>query len=174
MSYTVDTGGKFVAGIYDIGGQFASSVADIRPPMSTCTHRRSVLILENGVFGTRTAKTQYRKFETNIPGKGTARLPVPISTISDDWSAYSAAGKYEDRSWKYINRSKTHDCENWDRGRAIPFLGIHKWDYRCRAWCTLRGEYLYDFKNPEVHNALMGFSGAREKVIHETKTSKIL
>jgi hypothetical protein len=43
----------------------------------------------------------------------------------------SAAGKYEDRSWKYINRSETHECGNWDWGRAIPFLGIHKWDFRC-------------------------------------------
>jgi hypothetical protein len=43
-----------------------------------------------------------------------------------DQSAYSAAGKYEDRSWEYINRSQTQECGNWDWGRAIPFLGIHK------------------------------------------------
>jgi hypothetical protein len=24
------------------------------------------------------------------------------------WSAYSAAGKYVDQSWEYINRSQTH------------------------------------------------------------------
>jgi hypothetical protein len=31
-----------------------------------------------------------------------------------DRSAYSAAGKYEDQSWEYINRSQTQDCGNWD------------------------------------------------------------
>jgi hypothetical protein len=44
-------------------------------------------------------------------------------------SAYSAAGKYVNRSWEYINRSHTHECGNRDWGRAIRFLGIHKWDF---------------------------------------------
>ncbi len=35
-----------------------------------------------------------------------------------DRSAYSAAGKYVGRSWEYIKRSKTHECENWDWGRT--------------------------------------------------------
>jgi hypothetical protein len=30
--------------------------------------------------------------------------------LSIDQSAYSAAGKYVDRSWEYINRSQTHEC----------------------------------------------------------------
>ncbi len=34
--------------------------------------------------------------------------------------------KIGDRSWEYINRLQTHGCENWDWGRAVPFLGIHK------------------------------------------------
>jgi hypothetical protein len=51
-----------------------------------------------------------------------------IPTIGQD---YSAAGKYVDRSWEYINRSHTHECGKWNRGRAIPFLGIHNWDFRC-------------------------------------------
>jgi hypothetical protein len=25
---------------------------------------------------------------------------------------------------------QTHECRNWDSGRAIPFLGIHKLDFR--------------------------------------------
>jgi hypothetical protein len=33
---------------------------------------------------------------------------------SHDQSAYSAAGKYVDRSWEYINGSQTHKCGNWD------------------------------------------------------------
>jgi hypothetical protein len=36
-----------------------------------------------------------------------------------------------DRSWEYINRSQTHECGNWHRGRAIPRKGIHKWDFLC-------------------------------------------
>jgi hypothetical protein len=31
---------------------------------------------------------------------------------SEDRSAYSATGKYVDRSWEYINRSQTHECGN--------------------------------------------------------------
>ncbi len=50
-----------------------------------------------------------------------------------DRSVYSAAGKYLDRFWEYINRSQTHECGNWNWGREIPFLGIRKWDFRCSA-----------------------------------------
>ncbi len=41
-------------------------------------------------------------------------------------SAYSAAGKYLDWSWEYMNRSQTHECGYWDWDRAIPRKGIHK------------------------------------------------
>ncbi len=30
-----------------------------------------------------------------------------------------------------VNRSQTHECGNWEWGRAIPFLVIHKWDFHC-------------------------------------------
>jgi hypothetical protein len=53
-------------------------------------------------------------------------------------SAYSAAGKYEDRSWEYINLSQAHECGNWDWGHAIPRKGIHKWDFRCSTADTLQ------------------------------------
>jgi hypothetical protein len=86
-----------------------------------------------------TAKTQYRKFETNIPRKGIAppQSQFPHSCVckrfifSHDRSAYSAAWNYVDWSWEYINRSQTHGCGNWDWDRAIPFLGTHKWGFRC-------------------------------------------
>jgi hypothetical protein len=42
-----------------------------------------------------------------------------------DRSAYSAARKYVDRSWEYINRSRTHEWGNWDWGHAIPRKGIY-------------------------------------------------
>ncbi len=89
-----------------------------------------------------TAKTQYQKFETNIPRTGIARpqSQFPHSSCvferfiySHDQSSYPAAGKYVDRSWEYINRSPIHECGNWDWGRAIPYLGIHKWDFRRSA-----------------------------------------
>jgi hypothetical protein len=39
---------------------------------------------------------------------------VSVSDLySIDRSAYSGAG-YVDRSWEYINRSQTHECEVWD------------------------------------------------------------
>jgi len=30
-----------------------------------------------------------------------------------------------------INHSQIHECGNWDWGRAIPFLGTHKGNFRC-------------------------------------------
>ncbi len=49
--------------------------------------------------------------------------------IFPEWSDYFAAAKYVDRSREYRNRSETYECRNWDWGRAIPFLGIHKFDF---------------------------------------------
>jgi hypothetical protein len=68
------------------------------------------------------AKTQYQKFETNIPRKGIAQpqSQLPHSCVcerfiySHDQSAYSATGKYVDRYREYINPSQTHECGNWD------------------------------------------------------------
>ncbi len=66
---------------------------------------------------------------------------VPISAFMRLWSIYIfprsiylfCCRKYVDRSWEYINRSQTHECGNWDWGRAIPRKGIHKWDFRYSA-----------------------------------------
>ncbi len=66
-------------------------------------------------------------------------LPVPTTYICkkfiyfQDRSAYSAAGKYVNRSWECINGSQTHECGNWDWGRVIPRKGIHKWNFPCSA-----------------------------------------
>jgi hypothetical protein len=62
--------------------------------LHSCTHRFTAQIKH-------TAKTQYRKFEINIPRKGTARLQSAFLDscfcerfiYSSDRSAYSAAGK---------------------------------------------------------------------------------
>jgi hypothetical protein len=45
-------------------------------------------------------------------------------------SAYSAAGKYVDRSWEYINRSQTHECGNRADAMQFLFWEIHKSDFR--------------------------------------------
>ncbi len=69
-------------------------------------------------------------------------LPIPYTHIIEsyicerfiyfqDRSAFSAAGKYVDRSREYKNRSQTHECGNWDWGQAIHRKGIHKWDFPC-------------------------------------------
>jgi hypothetical protein len=36
-------------------------------------------------------------------------------------------------TWDHINCSQIHECGNWERGRAVPFLGIHKSDLVCSA-----------------------------------------
>ncbi len=87
------------------------------------------------------AKNQCRKLQTNIPRKGIAgpQSQFPHSYVCERFiyshhrSAYSAAGKYADRSWEYINQSQTHECGNWDWDRALPRKGIHKWYLRRSA-----------------------------------------
>ncbi len=55
--------------------------------------------------------------------------------------------KYVDRSWECKNQSQTHKCGNRDWGRAIIFLGIYKWDFRCSSqW---QGS-LYYSKNADI------------------------
>ncbi len=88
-----------------------------------------------------TAKTQYRKFETNIPRKGTAWpqsqfrhtcffcerflyiLPRSVCLF--------CCMEIDGQMWAYIDHLKTHECGNWDWGRAIPFLGIHQSKFLC-------------------------------------------
>jgi hypothetical protein len=50
---------------------------------------------------------------------------------SPNRSAYSAAGKYVDRSWGYINRSHIHECGT--QAAQFLFSGYiySKWNFRC-------------------------------------------
>ncbi len=73
-------------------------------------------------------------------------LPVPtliylweiyIFPFPGSACVYSAAANYVDQSWEYINCSQTHECGNWDWGRAIARKGIHKWDFPCSVlYCS--------------------------------------
>jgi hypothetical protein len=77
---------------------------------------------------------------------------VPISTFMCLWANYIFPRwvclfcwrKYVDRSWEYLNRSKTHECGNWGWGRAIPRKGIFKRNCRCSVENSSWVEY---FKN---------------------------
>jgi hypothetical protein len=42
---------------------------------------------------------------------------------------------------KYRNRSQIHECGNWERGRAVSFLGIHKSDLLCSTSPSNPPEY---------------------------------
>ncbi len=58
-----------------------------------------------------------------------------------------------DRSWEYINRSQKHKCKNWERGRAVSFLGIHKsnfWDIATGLKASICWSHLPTFSNFSV------------------------
>ncbi len=57
------------------------------------------------------------------------------------WVCLFCWRKYEVRSWEYINRSQTHECWNWDWGRAIPRKGIYKWNCRCSVMVSLSASH---------------------------------
>ncbi len=68
-------------------------------------------------------------------------------------SCVSAAGKYVDGSWEYINRSQTHECGNWDWGHTISFLGIHEWDFRCSTDLPVKQWFLvWTITSPDLAN----------------------
>ncbi len=50
-------------------------------------------------------------------------IHVSMSDLYIPWiGPIFPAAEQADRSWEYINRLQTHECGNWDCGRAIPFL----------------------------------------------------
>jgi hypothetical protein len=82
-----------------------------------------------------------------------------------DRSAYFAAAKYVEQSWEYTNHSQTHKCRNCDWGRAIPFLGIHKLDFRYSAAADLKqssSAAKFHLRSQSMTNCLKPASGLQE------------
>ncbi len=80
-----------------------------------------------------TANALSRKFETKIPRKETAwrhsQFYIHVSVSDLDIPAIGTQTQQADRSWEY--GSLIHECRNWERGRAVSFLGIHVSTFRC-------------------------------------------
>jgi hypothetical protein len=55
----------------------------------------------------------------------------------------------------YMNRSKTHDCGNWDWGRIIPFLGIFVSNFR---YCALQRQNAENLKQIFPEKKYLGVS----------------
>ncbi len=68
---------------------------------------------------------------------GNCVASVSSSTFRCLWAFYIFPGSVHifpaaesaDGSWEYKNRSQTHECGNWDWGRAVPWKGMLKWDF---------------------------------------------
>jgi hypothetical protein len=61
----------------------------------------------------REMKLLFPKQNFNVLHSSFTHISVKDLYIQDR-SSYFVAGKYVDRSWEYINRSQTHECENYD------------------------------------------------------------
>ncbi len=113
---------KNISGYLQCKSNFKLFRAD-NHPVRTCLQRQQ---LRQNTQHTLQRHYSVPKIPEIFPEKESRGFSVPIFM-------HSAAGKFADRSWEYINRLQTHECGNCDWGRAIPFLGLHKWDFRCSA-----------------------------------------
>jgi hypothetical protein len=92
-----------------------------------------------------TAKTQYRKFETNIPRNGlrglspNVHIHVSVSNLYIPMVGLPIllAGKYAGRFWEYTNRLQAHELEIGTE--AVQFLF---WGYRNGIFIAVQIEVL--------------------------------
>ncbi len=93
-------------------------------------------------FFMRTDNYTETKFPFKYSQKRNCTASVPISTFMCLWAIFIFPGSARIFSCSRIgrqmvgniNRSQTHECGNWDWGRAISFLGIFVSNFR---YCVL-------------------------------------
>ncbi len=79
--------------------------------------------------------------------------------------------KWEDPSWEHINRSQIHECGNWERDRAVSFLGIFGLNFRYSVLQCISCEFLFSillyFKGTGINFLLIGgfLVGVHEETI---------
>ncbi len=92
----------------------------------------TIIVIQLSCLAIRLSALQ-RKSHLCTPRKWLLRppqSPFPHSCVcerfiySQDRYTYFPAAEQADGSWEYLNRPQTHNCWNWDTGRAIPFLVI--------------------------------------------------
>jgi hypothetical protein len=62
-----------------------------------------------------------------------------------------------------INRSQTHECGNWDCGRAIPFLGIFVSKFSVLVLCSVSKNYALSRR--KFTSAEIGGAGVDESIL---------
>ncbi len=125
-----------------------------------------------------TAKTQYRKFETNMYSQQrNFAVSVPISThVSMSDLYFPKIGlpilllEIGGPILGIYKSLETHKCRNWDWGREILFLGIHKWDFRCSVVYTEKLALL-----PHIHSKTpTPTSSAISSFLLQTQSCKLI
>ncbi len=106
--------------ISGLGCSTLSKKVKIVVPYCTCSYLGSIMVNFPASI------TMHRNENPNvcIPFLGVAWASVPISNIHVSVSNGNMG------IWECTNPSQTHECGNWDCGRAIPFLGIFVSNFR--------------------------------------------
>ncbi len=77
---------------------------------------------------------------------------------SHDCSTFFCCIAFADRSWEHMNRSKIHECRNWERGHVVSFLGIFVSNFRCSVKVYKLSATLYTTAYP-----LLGYISSTTK-----------